>query len=106
MFQLTTNAALTIDETRRQSQIPTSYGVRLSERRSPSGDLGLQITFVEAPAPSDTVTEQHGTHLFIAEEVAGPLSEIALDVSPAVADDGSSPTTQLVLRPQEPGETA
>ena len=56
MFQLTTNAALTIDETRRQSQIPTSYGVRLSGRRSPSGDLGLQITFVEAPAPSDTVT--------------------------------------------------
>ena len=106
MFQLTSSAALTIGEARRQSQIPTSFGVRLSGRRSPSGDVGLEITFVEEPAPSDTVFEQHGTQVFIAEEVAGPLADIALDVSPAVADDGSSPTTQLVLRPQEPGETA
>ena len=102
MFQLTSNAALTIGEARRESQIPTSHGVRLSGQHSPSGSLGLQITFVEEPAPSDTVVEQHGTHVFIAEEVAGPLSQAALDVSPAVADDGSSPTTQLVLRPQEP----
>lgn len=106
MFQLTSNAALTIDEARRQSQIPASYGVRLSGRRSPLGDFGLEITFVEVPASTDTVAEQHGTHLFIAEEVVGPLSEIALDVSPAVTDDGSSPTTQLVLRPQEPDENA
>jgi len=102
MFQLTSNAALTIGEARRASQIPPSYGVRLSGRRSPSGDVGLEITFVEAPAASDTVSEQHGTQVFIAEEVAGPLSEIALDVSPVV-DDGSSPTIELVLRPQEPG---
>ena len=102
MFQLTPNAASTIGEARRQSNIPTSYGVRLSGRRSPTGNVGLEITFVEEPAPSDTVVEQHGTAVFIAEEVAGSLSEIALDVSPAVADDGSAPTTQLVLRPQEP----
>jgi Fe-S cluster assembly iron-binding protein IscA len=106
MFQLTSSAAFTIDEARRQSQIPTNYGVRLSGRRSPAGDVGLEITFVEAPAPSDTVFEQHGTQMFIAEEVAGPLADIALDVSPAAADNGASPTTQLVLRPQEPGESA
>jgi hypothetical protein len=46
-----------------------------------------------APAPSDTGAEQHGTHFFIAEEIAGPLSDIVLDVSPAVADDGSTPMT-------------
>jgi Fe-S cluster assembly iron-binding protein IscA len=106
MFQLTSNAALTIGEARRESQIPASYGVRLSGQRGPSGNLGLQITFVEEPAPSDTVFEQHGTHVFIAEEVVEPLSQAALDVSPAVAGDGSSPITQLVLRPLDPGETA
>jgi hypothetical protein len=101
MFQLTSNAALTIGEERRKSQIPASYGVRLSGRRNASGDVGLQISFVEAPSPSDSVLEQHGTQLFIAEDVAGPLSEIALDTIPAVTDDGSSPMTKLVLRPQE-----
>ena len=106
MFQLTSNAAMTIDEARRQRQIPTNYGVRLSGQQSSSGQLGLQITFVEAPAPSDTVAEQHGTQLFIAEELAAPLSDTTLDVSPAVSDDGSSPVAQLVLRPQQPGESA
>ena len=104
MLQLTSNAALTIDEARRQSQIPTNYGVRLSSGRGPSGEVGLQIAFVQAPAPSDTVAEQHGTQLFIAEDVAGPLSDSVLDASPAVSEDGSTPMTQLVLRPQEPGD--
>ena len=106
MFQLTSNAAMTIDEARRQRPIPTNYGVRLSGQPSASGELGLQITFVEAPAPSDTVAEQHGTHLFIAEELAGPLSDTTLDVSPAVSDDGAAPVSQLVLRPQQDGENA
>ena len=104
MFQLTSNAALTIDEARRQRQVPDTYGVRLSGQQAASGELGLQITFVEAPAPSDTVAEQHGTQLFIAEELTGPLADTALDVSPAVTDDGSAPVNQLILRPQQPGE--
>jgi Fe-S cluster assembly iron-binding protein IscA len=102
MFQLTSNAAMTIGEVRRQREVPENYGVRLSGQTGPSGELGLQISFVESPAPSDTVAEQHGTHIFIAQEVVGPLSDVALDVSPAVSDDGSVPETSLVLRPQDP----
>ncbi|MEO8694190.1 MAG: hypothetical protein ABI658_11775 [Acidimicrobiales bacterium] len=106
MFQLTQNAASTIDEARRLRDVPMNYGVRFSGLKAPSGEINLQIHFVEAPAPSDIVAEQHGTHVFIAEDLAGPLSDATLDASPAVSHDGSTPANELVLRPQEPTDDA
>jgi Fe-S cluster assembly iron-binding protein IscA len=99
MFQLTSRAAFTINEARRENEIPERFGVRLTGLRGPSG-VGVQLSFVEEPSPSDIVAEMHGTHVFIAEELAGPLFDTTLDVEPAVADNGRTPATKLVLRPQ------
>ena len=102
MFQLTQTAATTLEHVRRQQQIPDGYGLRISGTQTPAGDIGLELAFAEAPAPSDSVAEQHGTRLFLAEEVAGPLSDIALDAAPGGAGaDGELP--ELVLRPQQAG---
>jgi Fe-S cluster assembly iron-binding protein IscA len=103
MLQLTPPAARILADVRREQQIPAGYGVRLSGRLTADGDLGVQIAFAEAPAPNDTVDEQLGTKLFIADEVAEPLSHVALDVTMNVAGNGSTPV-RLVVRPQPPGD--
>jgi hypothetical protein len=66
----------------------------------------VAITFVETPSASDTVAEQHGTQVFISEELAGPLTDTTLDVEPAVSGDGLNPANQFVLRPQQVGDDA
>jgi Fe-S cluster assembly iron-binding protein IscA len=57
----------------------------------------LGLTFAEAPAEDDEVTEQEGTLIFIAPEVVEPLASAALDVQDT--PDGA----QLVLTTAEPG---
>jgi Fe-S cluster assembly iron-binding protein IscA len=59
----------------------------------------LGLTFAEAPAEDDEVTEQEGTliFIFIAPEVVEPLASAALDVQDT--PDGA----QLVLTTAEPG---
>jgi Fe-S cluster assembly iron-binding protein IscA len=104
MFKLTPTAARTLDEVRRQQSLPDNFGVRVSGQTTPAGELGLQIGFAEAPEPTDTVAEQHGTKVFIAEEVVDPLSDIALDATVALSSNGSAPP-ELLLRPQEIDET-
>jgi len=103
MLQLTEPAARMLAEVRRVQQIPVGYGVRVSGRPTAEGDLGLQIAFAEAPAPNDTVDEQYGTKLFLAEEVAEPLSGVALDITMNVQGDGASPL-RLMVRPQQPDD--
>jgi hypothetical protein len=102
-LQLTQSAAMMLADVRREDRIPTSYGVRLSGQLTVEGDLGLTIAFAAGPAPTDTVDEQHGTKLFLAEEVAETLSDIALDVTMSVAGNGASPVS-LVFRPQPRGD--
>lgn len=97
MLQLTRTAAMALDEVRRQQQIPADYGVRLSGSPTPEGELGLQITFAEAPADTDEVDEQFGTKVFVAQEVVEPLSDVVLDATTAVSSDGEGPA-QLLLR--------
>ena len=105
MFQLTQTAAMTLEQVRRQQQIPDGYGLRISGSQTPAGDIGLELAFTEAPSPTDRVTEHHGTRVFVAEEVAEPLADIALDTSPGPvgAESGAEDLPELVLRPQQPG---
>lgn len=102
MFQLTPTAAITLDEVRRQQQIPSEFGVRFSARPTPEGEVGLHVAFAPEPAETDIVAEQHGTKVFIAQEVAEPLADAALDATASVSADGSSPSPQFTLRAQEP----
>jgi Fe-S cluster assembly iron-binding protein IscA len=103
MFTLTPTAASALDELRRQQQLPASYGIRVSAGPTADGQLGVQLGFAEGPAATDSVHEQHGTKVFVSEEVVEPLSEITLDADLSAANDGDAPP-ELMLRPQQPGE--
>jgi len=100
MLQVTENAATTLDEVKRQNEIPDDYGLRLSGMANPEGQLEVRIEFADSPRESDAVQEQHGTKVFLAEEVVEPLAGATLDVTVPVRADGST-APQLVLRPQE-----
>lgn len=94
MLQVSDAAAAVLEETRSVQEFPDTSGVRIFAQPDPSGEVQVSLTFAEEPLPEDEVTEQRGTQVFIAPEVAEPLSESVLDIEHA--DDGP----QLVIRPQ------
>jgi Fe-S cluster assembly iron-binding protein IscA len=96
MLQCTPAAAATLEEVRRQNDLPDEFGVRVFAAQSPEGEVGLGIDFAQ-PVAGDEVTEQHGTTLIVASDLQEQLAELTLDVVPDPAANGGAP--QLVLRP-------
>jgi Fe-S cluster assembly iron-binding protein IscA len=103
MFQVTPNAAKTLDAAKRQQQIPDDYGIRIAGTPSAEGRLGISVGFAAEPAATDAVQVQHGTPVYVAAEVAEPLADAALDVTHDISADGQT-APELVLRPQSPDE--
>ena len=99
MLQLTEPAAILVDEWRREQRIPAHYGLRISGQQTSEGPRRLRLTFAEAPAATDIVYKQHGTALYVAEDVDPDVAEDALDVETPIEGNGASPP-QLILRPQ------
>ena len=99
MLRLSENAAAALENARAAGGVPESYGVRLSGGQEPDGDIVVNLAFVPAPEPADQVTEQSGTDVYVAPEVAAPLSRAVMDVRD---DDGAG--LHLVFREQRPGE--
>ena len=97
MLECTPAAAATLEEVRKQNDLPDDVGVRLFPAQNPDGEVGLGIDFAP-PAAGDEVTEQHGTTLIVAPEINDQLSELTLDVVPDPSSDGDG-APQLVLRP-------
>jgi Fe-S cluster assembly iron-binding protein IscA len=97
MLQCTKAAANTLDLVREQQGLPDTFGIRLFPAETPQGEVGLGLAFTEVAAEGDEVTEQHGTRLIVAPEIAGPLTDMTLDVVPDPSTDGDAPP-QLVLR--------
>lgn len=95
MLQLSDTAADALRQVRDDQDVPEGYGVRVATQPGPDGQPGLAVGFAEGPAEGDEVTEQSGTELYIAEEVAGPLAESVLDLEDT--DQGA----QLVVKPQQ-----
>jgi iron-sulfur cluster assembly protein len=98
MLKLTPAAAEQVAATRRAQGLPDEVGVRVFGNAEADGGLSVGLTFAEVPAEDDQVTEQGGTRLFVAPEVAAPLAAAALDVMET--DDG----IKLILTQQEPGD--
>ena len=99
MLQVSNSAVAALEEARSAQQVPAEHGVRISTQPSledPSS-VALALGFTDAPADDDLVTEQGGTRLFVAAELAEPLAETVLDV-----EDGPE-GAELVLRPQAAG---
>lgn len=100
MLQCTPTAAATLEEVRAANDIPDDFGVRIFAAQTPEGEVGLGIDFRAEPAAGDAVTEQHGTTIMVAPELAEQLSDVTLDVVPDPSADGHG-SPQLVLRSQE-----
>lgn len=95
MLQLSENAATALEEARSAQDVPEGYGVRIAAQPGPDGQMGIALGFVEQPLEGDEVTEQSGTELYIAPEVAEPLADSMLDVESG--DQGQ----ELVIKPQD-----
>lgn len=92
MLQLTSAAAATLaDACREEGMEPQEAGVRVSGSVNETGALSLEVTLQEEPEPTDTVADHDGVRLFVASEVAEPLSDLELDI----ADDGEGGQLQL-----------
>lgn len=100
MLTCTANAATVLEKVRQDNAIPEDFGVRLFAAPTDEGEVGLGIDFTAEPAAGDQVSEQHGTTLIVAPEIAEQLTDLTLDVVPDPSMDGQG-ETQLVLRASE-----
>jgi Fe-S cluster assembly iron-binding protein IscA len=95
VLQITHDAARLIVDLRRGQDLPDDHGLRVFAEASEPGEVTIALGFTDQPAKGDQVTEQEGLKVFVAPEVAAPLEDAAIDVTPA--DDGAQ---RLVFRPQ------
>ncbi|HWB71566.1 MAG TPA: hypothetical protein VG452_05045 [Egibacteraceae bacterium] len=98
MLHVSENAAAALENVRSTEGLPESYGVRLSGGQEAGGDIVVRLAFVETPEEADQVTEQSGTEVYVAPEVAEPLSTAVMDVRDSDAG------LQFVFRPRGPAE--
>ena len=96
MLQLTHAAAAELAGTRQAQGLPDTAGLRVFGEPTPGGEVALGVTFAEVPAEGDQVSERDGMRLFVAPEVAEPLSTSSLDIT--LTGDGAK---KLVIT-QEP----
>jgi Fe-S cluster assembly iron-binding protein IscA len=96
MLQLTRAAAVTLDQVRQQQGLPDSFGVRIFPAETPAGDVTLGVVFTDAPSEGDEVTQQHGTQVILASEVATHLDGMTVDAVPDPSSDGAG-APRLVL---------
>ena len=93
MFQVTARAATVLKEARSQRGVPETFGLRIAQPESDSRSP-VHLEFTEGPAAGDEVSEANGLRLFVAAEIAEPLTEQAIDTQ-----EGPS-GANLVIRDQ------
>jgi len=94
LLQVSPSAATALEEARAAQEVPDTFGVRVFAQADESGEAALALAFSEEPIEGDQVTEQEGTQIYVAPELAEPLAESVLDVE----DTPEGP--QLTLVPQ------
>ena len=93
MLQVSDSAAAVLQQARSAQELPETYGVRVSGQTN--GDmLEVSLAFAEEPLPDDEVMEQAGTQVFVAPEVAEPLTAAVLEV------EDTPEGQRLAIRPQ------
>ncbi len=97
MLQVTSDAANVLAEARTAQELPEEYGVRVFAQADESGQAALALAFAEEPVEGDQVTEQDGTEIYVAPELAEPLAESTLDVT----DGPNGPELTLVPKGEE-----
>jgi iron-sulfur cluster assembly protein len=101
VLQITHAAAELLAEVRREQDVPDDHGLRVFAETTNADEVSIGLGFTDTPAEGDEVTEQEGMKVFVAREVAAPLTDAAIDVTPA-----TNGATRLVFRPQSESEAA
>ena len=94
MLEITRGAAALLTELRDGQDVPEDYGLRVFPETSQPGEVTIGLGFTDQPAAGDQVAEQEGMKVFVAQELAAPLEDAAIDVT---KENG---TPQLVFRPK------
>ncbi len=98
MLTITHNAATVLERHRAAAGAPDTFGVRLSTAPDTEAMTQLLVTFVPAPLPGDSVTEQEGVRMFLEAGLDGRLQEASLDATP---DDGTPSDLVLWMAPSD-----
>ena len=98
MLQVSDSAVSVLEEARAAQEVPESFGVRVFAQADDSGQASLALAFAEQPSDGDTVTQQNGTEIYVAPELAEPLATSMLDV------EQTPEGPQLALVPQDDEE--
>ncbi len=94
MLEITRGAADLLTELREGQDVPEDYGLRVFPEANQPGEVTIGLGFTDQPAAGDQVAEQEGMKVFVAQELAAPLEDAAIDVT---KENG---TPQLVFRPK------
>ena len=104
MVRLTLAAVTSIERIRAEEGVPDSYGIRVYlEDDEDDADPALGVAFAPEPSAGDDVTEQFGSRVFVAADLAQPFADAELDILPDPASNGAA-SPRLVLRRTEPPE--
>ena len=95
MLEITQGAAALLTELRKGQDVPEDYGLRVFPETDEPGEVTIGLGFTDQPAIGDEVTETDGLKVFVAQELAAPLEDTAIDVA---LQDGAS---KLVFRPKD-----
>jgi Fe-S cluster assembly iron-binding protein IscA len=100
VLEITRGAAALLTELRQGQDVPEDYGLRVFPETNQPGEVTIGLGFTDQPAAGDQVAEQEGMKVFVAQELASPLEDAAIDVT---RENG---TPQLVFRPKGENGTA
>lgn len=98
MLQVSRSAVAALEQARAAQQVPDSHGVRIFAEPDDSGQVAVSLGFSEEPADGDQVTEESGTEIYVAPELAEPLAESVVDL------EDTPEGAQLVIKPQDAAE--
>jgi Fe-S cluster assembly iron-binding protein IscA len=94
MLRITQQAASLLSQMRAGAGAPDSFGVRFFAQSASQGGTQVGLDFVAEPAEGDQVSKQEDMPVYVAADVAEPLSQAVVD---AKASDGAP---QLVIEPK------
>lgn len=94
MLEITRGAADLLTELRQGQDVPEDYGLRVFPETNQPGEVTIGLGFTDQPAAGDQVAEQQGMKVFVAQELAAPLEDAAIDVTD---EDGAA---RLMFRPK------
>src|SRR5690606_35656736 len=95
VLEITRGAADLLTELRQGQEVPEDYGLRVFPETNQPGEVTIGLGLTDQPADGDQIAEQEGMKVFVAQELAAPLEDAAMDAT----DEGRE--SRLVFRPKQ-----